>query len=201
MEATQLSAIISTRMSHDLIGNIGAVCNAVELMEEGDTDFMSDISNILKVSSRVLSSRLKFFRMAFGLDNSNLTDAETVIKTSEEYIKTLGNPDNNGISIKLKLADITMSRIAMLTLMALTDTIVKGGVIEIEAAAGCVAGEVTSPAKLSQEKYEKMKEIEEGNYPENLALYAPIIALKAYAESQHKTISVKATSGIAIIVR
>ena len=201
MEATQLSAIISTRMSHDLIGNIGAVCNAVELMEEGDTDFMSDISNILKVSSRVLSSRLKFFRMAFGLDNSNLTDAETVIKTSEEYIKTLGNPDNNGISIKLKLADITMSRIAMLTLMALTDTIVKGGVIEIEAAAGCVAGEVTSPAKLSQEKYEKMKEIEEGNYPENLALYAPIIALKAYAESQHKTISVKATNGIAIIVR
>ena len=201
MESTQLSAIISTRISHDLIGNIGAVCNAVELLEEGDTDFMSDISNILKISSRVLSNRLKFFRMAFGLTNSNLSDAEQVITVSKEYIKTLGNPDNNGITLSLKLQDSAMSQIAMLTIMTLADSLVKGGTIEVESASGCVVGEVTSPMKLSQEKLEKMKEIEQGKYPENLALYAPIIALREYAQAQNKRLEIKETQGIAIIIR
>ena len=43
--ATKLSQIICTRISHDLIGNIGAVSNAVELLEEGDMDFMDDIKS------------------------------------------------------------------------------------------------------------------------------------------------------------
>ena len=76
--ATKLSQIICTRISHDLIGNIGAVSNAVELLEEGDMDFMDDIKSILQVSSEVLSSRLKFFRLAYGLDNSNINDSNTL---------------------------------------------------------------------------------------------------------------------------
>ena len=31
-----ISEVIATRLSHDLIGNIGAVSNAVELLNEGD---------------------------------------------------------------------------------------------------------------------------------------------------------------------
>lgn len=30
-----ISEIVATRLSHDLIGNIGAVANAVELLNEG----------------------------------------------------------------------------------------------------------------------------------------------------------------------
>ena len=53
-----VSELICTRISHDLIGNIGAVSNAVELLEEGDMDFLDDIKSILKTSSGVLSARL-----------------------------------------------------------------------------------------------------------------------------------------------
>ena len=75
---TLISELICTRISHDLIGNIGAVSNAVELLEEGDMDFLDDIKSILKVSSTVLSARQKFFRMAFGLHNANLENMELV---------------------------------------------------------------------------------------------------------------------------
>lgn len=60
LSETELAELICTRISHDVIGNVGAVSNAVELLEEGDMDFLDDIRSILKVSSSVLSARLKF---------------------------------------------------------------------------------------------------------------------------------------------
>ena len=48
-----ISEIVATRLSHDLIGNIGAVANAVELLNEGDEDDREDIGNILNFSSKV----------------------------------------------------------------------------------------------------------------------------------------------------
>ena len=105
---TKLAEVISTRISHDLIGNIGAIGNAVELLEEGDMDFLSDIKNILKISSSVLSNRLKFFRMAFGLENSNIEDAIQVEKVSQAYIKTIGSGEGNGISLRMSLENLTL---------------------------------------------------------------------------------------------
>ena len=78
--------LICTRLSHDIIGNIGAVANAVELLEEGDMDFIDDIKSILNVSSKTLSARLKFFRLTFGLNNANLENKETVVKTVQDYL-------------------------------------------------------------------------------------------------------------------
>ena len=61
MSDTFLAEIIATRLSPDLIGNIGAVSNAVELLNEGDEQDLEDVNNILNFSSKVLSKRLKFF--------------------------------------------------------------------------------------------------------------------------------------------
>ena len=67
-----ITELVCTRISHDLIGNIGAFANAVELLEDGDEDFMPEIQSMLKNSSSVLNARMKFFRMTFGLTNANL---------------------------------------------------------------------------------------------------------------------------------
>ena len=88
-----ITELVCTRLSHDIIGNIGAVANAVELLEEGDVDFMDDIKSILKTSSTTLAARLKFFRMAFGLNNANLEDEITVKNIAQDYLFTLGNKD------------------------------------------------------------------------------------------------------------
>ena len=67
----QISELVCTRISHDLIGNIGAVSNAVELLDE-DPESVADVKPILEFSSKVLSARLKFFRLAFGLNNTSV---------------------------------------------------------------------------------------------------------------------------------
>ena len=38
LSETELAELICTRISHDVIGNVGAVSNAVELLEEGDME-------------------------------------------------------------------------------------------------------------------------------------------------------------------
>ena len=60
-----ITELVCTRISHDLIGNIGAFSNAMELLEDDDNDaeFVKDTHSMLKVISSVLSARLKFFRM------------------------------------------------------------------------------------------------------------------------------------------
>ena len=45
-----ITELVCTRVSHDLIGNIGALGNAVELLEDGDNDFLPEIKSMLKIS-------------------------------------------------------------------------------------------------------------------------------------------------------
>ena len=128
---TEISEQVLTRVCHDIIGNIGAVANAVELLEEGDLDFLDDIKSILKTSSGVLSARLKFFRLAFGLNNANLTDAIFVAKTAREYLATIGNK-NFPIELDIPVLSEKFSRAALLAIMIAADTMIKGGVIKLE---------------------------------------------------------------------
>jgi len=180
-----VSELICTRISHDIIGNIGAVANAVELLEEGDMDFLDDIKSILKVSSSVLSARLKFFRMAFGLNNSNLEDINTVKSVTEAYLKTLGN-SNYPINIDLELKSADFCRIAMLVIMILADVIIKGGKIEArEIDTGFVAI-IHSENNLSVEKINNIKNILQNNNIEGMAQYAPVVYLQKVLNNDKK---------------
>ena len=56
-----ISEIVATRLSHDLIGNIGAVANAVELLNEGDEAAREEIGKYLNVGSKELSRWVRNF--------------------------------------------------------------------------------------------------------------------------------------------
>ena len=172
LSVSEISELVCTRISHDLIGNIGAVSNAVELLEEGDMDFMDDIRSILKVSSGVLTARLKFFRMAFGVDNANLEKLDLVEKTTADYLKTLGNV-NYPISLTMRLSNWQLSKMAMLAVMILADTFIKGGNIEVREETGrlliLAAGENRSAEKTPAVN---------GKLIERTAQYAPVFYLQ-----------------------
>ena len=173
-----LTEIICTRISHDLIGNIGAFANAVELLEDDDNEFLTEIKSTLKFSSTVLTSRLKFFRMVFGLSNSNLDNAETVAKTCTDYIKTL-NP-NYPIELHVKAQDNQheLNRVLMLAVMTVADLIIKGGTIDIGLNQKQIIARVTSPSALAQSKIDAIKDILDNKLPDNLSQYAPIFCLR-----------------------
>ena len=177
MEKASVTELACTRISHDLIGNIGAVANAVELMEEGDMDFFDDIKEILKVSSAVLSARMKFFRMAFGLDNANLTDADLVEKTTKDYLKSIGNK-NFPIILNVENYSIKFSRIMMLAVMIMADLIIKGGEINVFEKNCKLFVNISAVSKVSTPKLEAILALLSGQKEEYLAQYAPVFYLK-----------------------
>ena len=198
--ATKLSQIICTRISHDLIGNIGAVSNAVELLEEGDMDFMDDIKSILQVSSEVLSSRLKFFRMAYGLDNSNISNQDMIKEVSEKYLKSIGNQKDYPVKLNMSLQNAdSYGRMSMLGIMVMSDIIIKGGEITVSAA-DKLKIRLVSPNALSSERKMNIPSINQGTLPENLAQYAPMICLQTIAEEKGKNIQFRETEGIELII-
>lgn len=183
--SVQTSQLVCTRISHDIIGNAGAVANAVELLEDGDMEFLDDIRSILKVSSGVLTSRLKFFRMAFGLSNSNLDDLQGVTAVAKAYLQTLGNADFP-ISLDLELHTPEFSRIALLTVMILADVIVKGGRIEARENNSQFAAIIHSPSPLSDQKIAGIKTVMQGILPDNAAQYAPVVYLQNLLNNKRK---------------
>ncbi len=176
-----ITEIVCTRISHDLIGNIGAFANALELMEDDDIDFMAEIKSTLNFSSTVLMSRLKFFRMVFGLNNANLENADTVHNISQNYVKSL-NP-HHPIEIDISPIDgqPDLNRVIMLAVMLCGDIIVKGGKITIKADSKQITANAISQFPLAQNKISEINNIINGAFPENssqLAQYAYVFYLQ-----------------------
>ena len=191
LSETELAELICTRISHDVIGNVGAVSNAVELLEEGDMDFLDDIRSILKVSSSVLSARLKFFRQAFGLSN--------VKSAAENYLKTLGSR-NYPLSLELELHSAAFARQALVGIMIAADMLIKGGKIEAREVGGRLAVITHCETPPSAEKIRNIKTVLSGGRPENMAQYAPVFYLKSLMTSQKQVIRLIETPAFGLMM-
>ena len=81
LSATDLAALLCSRICHDIISPVGAINNGLELLEEGGSD--EDAMRLIKASARNASARLQFARLAFGASGSagmqiDTGDAEAV---------------------------------------------------------------------------------------------------------------------------
>jgi len=62
-----LASILCSRLCHDLVNPVGAVNNGIEiLVDEDDPDMQQQVLSLLELSTRQVSNRLQFFRLAFG---------------------------------------------------------------------------------------------------------------------------------------
>ncbi len=199
MNKAPIAELVCTRISHDLIGNIGAVANAVELLEEGDTDFLDEIKEILKVSSSVLSARLKFFRMAFGLDNANLTDMALVEKTTRDYLTTIGNK-NFPIRLNMENFSVKYTRIMMLAVMILADVLIKGGEINVFEQNCKLFVNISAVSKISASKTEDILALLSGQKEEYLAQYAPVFYLKNLVNKSDMTLCLSEGDSLGFVI-
>ena len=87
LSATDLGALLSSRICHDIISPVGAINNGLELLEEGGAD--EDAMNLIKSSARSASARLQFARIAFGAAGSAGVQIDTgdVQNLANEYMK------------------------------------------------------------------------------------------------------------------
>ena len=198
MSNSLVSELICTRLSHDIVGNVGAVANAVELLEEGDMDFIDDIKSILNVSSKTLSALLKFFRMTFGLDNLNLGNVDIVKKTAQDYLLTLGNKDFP-INLVFNITEYRNVKNALLLIMIMGDILIRGGNIIIEDNQNSLSVKIDKNEKLSTDKLEKIKFYLSAPNQCGDAGLAPLVALYEY-NSDKKIKLVQNDTNIMIVV-
>ena len=188
-----ISELICTRISHDLIGNIGAFANAVELLEDEDDDFIDEIKNTLKTSSEVLTARLKFFRMAFGLTNANLENIETVKKVTEDYLQTLNL--NHPVKADIKIINSPFNRAVMLACMCAAEVIVRGGTVKVSSTRQAIIISAVSDSPLAQNKISAMQTVLEGGTPENISQYAPLYYLQKILNDEERKLTIDVLSG------
>lgn len=66
-----LTALLSSRLCHDLISPVGALVNGLELLEDdGSQDMREFAMELISKSAYSASCKLKFCRMAFGASSS-----------------------------------------------------------------------------------------------------------------------------------
>jgi len=71
LEDTNLAALISSKICHDLAGQIGAINNGLELLEEeNDEDTRYYAFELIQNSARAAWAQLDFHRLAFGASSS-----------------------------------------------------------------------------------------------------------------------------------
>lgn len=175
-----VSEVLATRLSHDLIGNIGAVSNAVELLNEGDAEDSEDILNILNFSSMVLNKRLKFFRLCFGLSNASVKDVQTLADITSDYLSTLGNP-TLPITLAMDIETPKIYKFILPAVMIMADTIIKGGQIIVKQNDKGIHVSAVSDAPLNQAKFNNIDLILQGkDAEENPSAYAPLYYLLEY---------------------
>lgn len=180
MNSIFLSEAVTTRLSHDLIGNTGAVSNAVELLNEGDDEDLEDVCNILNFSAKVLSRRLKFFRLCFGLSNATVKTVEELYEVVSEYLLTLGNPERP-VLLEMTIETPKIHKLIMPAAMMMGDVIVKGGKIRILQNEQGIHISALSDFALNEAKLSNIDLILKGeNISENPSAYAPLYYLLEY---------------------
>lgn len=196
--STEIAELVCTRISHDLAGGIGTVSNALELWEDDPEDEQS-IKPLLESSAQILAARMKFFRMAFGLKNAapkQISDLNAVI---DNYLSTIGNA-KMPIVMNSNVQNVSYYKIVMLSVMALADVFVRGGIIKVVENVDSLLFEAASDYDLSLIKLDNMKNALEGVIPdENPALLAPVIYLNSFLSGAGVTVKLEYSDKKAVL--
>lgn len=128
MTGTDLNALISSRICHDLISPLGAIGNGVELLTMSGQGNSPEIALIAE-SVENANARIRFFRVAFGAAPK---DAE--ISQNEVQSILRDSFRNNRIEVHWRVEDaVTRAdvKLAFLVLQCLENTLPWGGQIKI----------------------------------------------------------------------
>ena len=86
MKDIEFSALLCSRLCHDLISPVGAIANGIEILNDEDDELMRlEVMKLLEKSAEGTANRLKFYRLSFGSgggfgEKVPLTEAENAIR-------------------------------------------------------------------------------------------------------------------------
>ena len=81
-----LAELMSSKLCHDLVNSVGSLSNGIELLSEMKGAVDKEAMNLIARSANLTLVRLKFFRLAFGLNTTKTnTNWDQFCHTIESY--------------------------------------------------------------------------------------------------------------------
>lgn len=124
LDDLHLTAFMSSKICHDLVGPIGAISNGLELLEEEtDDETRSYAFDLIQFSASVARARLEYSRLAFGASTAlgseiDLRHAENITRAFVEEGKhklhwqsSLGTMEKNRARLFLMLISVALPSI------------------------------------------------------------------------------------------
>lgn len=183
----ELTALMSSKICHDIVGPVGAINNGLELLEEEDDEQTRAYAlQLITNSARSAAARLEFVRLAFGASSGlggtvDLGMAERVARGFVEEGKHKLNWQGTGALPKNQVRLVLM----LLTVSMLT--IPGGGQISLTISAKEPSFEIRSEGKSARVP-EPVEAIFNGAVPDGIdaRMIIPYYAMKLAADQGMK---------------
>ncbi|GEP08775.1 histidine phosphotransferase ChpT [Methylobacterium gnaphalii] len=196
LDALDLSALLCSRVCHDLISPVGAINNGLEVLEDDNDPSMREFAlDLIRKSARTASARVQFARIAFGASGS--VGAAIDLADAEKLTRNMFADEKPDIAWSAPVALFPKNKVKLLlNLVVIASTAIpRGGLIDVKVTGDGDAPEIVIVASGSHARIPPHAEELIAGTPENgsvdshgiLAYYAGLVA-RAAAMSVHFSI-------------
>ena len=133
----EFSALVSSKICHDIISPVGAIANGLEILdEENDESMRAHAMGLVKKSASTASAKLQFARLAFGAAGS--AGAEIDLNEAEKVARGVAEGDKHTLEWSGPSATVAKDKVKLLLNMVTLalEALPRGGEIRI-----AIAGE------------------------------------------------------------
>jgi histidine phosphotransferase ChpT len=139
LKATDLAAMLCSRVCHDLINPVGAIGNGLEVLADPTQSAMADgAQELIANSARQARAKLEFARLAYGASSTAGTDFDT--RECERVAKLLFEIEKADLDwqVPLILLPKHKAKLLMNMLLIASMAVPRGGLVtvKVEGAAG-----------------------------------------------------------------
>ena len=133
--ATDLAALLCSRLCHDMLSPVGAMSNGLELLaSETDPEMRQNCMELLEQSATISTNKLKYFRLAYGAAGG--FGDRVGIEEPKDLIQSLA-ADKGRIEVNWAVSGGTLAKPAVKVLLNFAqialDALVRGGTLDVGA--------------------------------------------------------------------
>ena len=190
----ELSALVSSKICHDIISPVGAIANGLEVLDEDDGgDMHEHAMGLIRKSATQASAKLQFARLAFGAAGS--AGAEIDLNEAEKVARAVAESDKHTVDWDGPAATVAKDKVKLLLNMITLalGALPRGGALKIS-----ITGETTAPS------FEVQCQGEAARVPEVFETMLSGIddhALDAHTIQPYYTLRIAKSAGMALATR
>jgi len=131
------SALLCSRLCHDLVSPVGAINNGLELLSgEKDETMREAVFDLIEKSTQQTSNKLQFFRLAFGAAGGFSSHLDT--REAEKSLRAFLAGSKIELNWNVTANELTKGGVKLLLNLSLVaaEALIRGGTLTVEFAAG-----------------------------------------------------------------